>query len=136
MSEQQVKVAVVGCGYWGKNLVRNFHELGSLQTICDADGERAAEMGARHQVAGTSDFDSVLEDPVINAVALAVPAVRHYEFAKKAMLAGKDVFCREAPSLASARRKRAGGDSAPMRTNPDGWTYFGVASRHPGIGVA
>ncbi len=102
-SKWQLWGAVIG----GRIIVRNFHELGSLQTICDADGERAAEMGARHQVAGTSDFDSVLEDPVINAVALAVPAVRHYEFAKKAMLAGKDVFVREALALQDAREEKS-----------------------------
>ena len=59
MSEQQVKVAVVGCGYWGKNLVRNFHQLGSLQTICDVDSDRVREMAEHYGVSHSFDFESV-----------------------------------------------------------------------------
>jgi UDP-2-acetamido-3-amino-2,3-dideoxy-glucuronate N-acetyltransferase len=92
MSEQQVKVAVVGCGYWGKNLVRNFHQLGSLQTICDVDSDRVREMAEHYGVSHSFDFESVLADPHIHAVAIAAPAVRHYELASRALEAGKDVF--------------------------------------------
>ena len=87
------KVAVVGVGYWGKNLVRNFHDLGALGALCDA--ERSVEAAYQQQYAGVrfhSHFESVLSDPSITAIALATPAVTHYEMAKAALEAGKDVF--------------------------------------------
>lgn len=86
-------VAVVGVGYWGKNLVRNFHDLGALGALCDADPELAAKFAANlPDVACHADYSAVLADPGIRAVALATPAVQHYEMAKAALLAGKDVF--------------------------------------------
>lgn len=86
-------VTVIGSGYWGKNLVRNFHGLGALRVICDTDPTR--EPWAKTQypdVAFTSLLESVLEDDQIKAVAVATPAVTHYEIAKVALQAGKDVF--------------------------------------------
>jgi UDP-2-acetamido-3-amino-2,3-dideoxy-glucuronate N-acetyltransferase len=88
-----VGVAVVGCGHWGKNLVRNLHQMGHLVAVVDAspaalDGVRQSYKG----VEATSDFDHVLADPRVHAVALAVPAEQHYSLARKAMLAGKDAF--------------------------------------------
>jgi UDP-2-acetamido-3-amino-2,3-dideoxy-glucuronate N-acetyltransferase len=86
-------VAVVGVGYWGKNLVRNFYALGALGALCDA--EKSVEASYRQQYEGVrfhSAFHSVLSDPSIAAVALATPAVTHYEMAKAALEAGKDVF--------------------------------------------
>jgi len=91
--KSSVNVAVVGVGYWGKNLVRNFHELGALSALCDA--HPLAEDSCRRQYENVrffTDFKSVLSDPSINAVALATPAITHYEMAKAALLAGKDVF--------------------------------------------
>src|SRR5882724_9614311 len=89
----QPKVAVVGMGYWGRNLVRNFHELGALAIVCDSD--QAVEAQCREKYSGVRfcpEFSAVLSDPDITAVALATPAVSHYEMAKAAMAAGKDVF--------------------------------------------
>jgi len=86
-------VAVVGMGYWGKNLVRNFHELGALSLICDANP--AVETNSQKEypnVRFSRDFGSALSDPTIAAVALATPAVSHYQMAKAALEAGKDVF--------------------------------------------
>ena len=86
-------VSVIGSGYWGKNLVRNFHGLGALRVICDTDPTR--EPWAKTQypdVAFTASLESVLEDDQIKAVAVATPAVTHYEIAKVALQAGKDVF--------------------------------------------
>src|SRR5687768_6399044 len=72
-------VAVVGVGYWGRNLVRNFHQLGALACLCDAHGDieqiRRPEYG---DVRFCRDFAEVLDDPAIAAVALATPAVTHY----------------------------------------------------------
>lgn len=93
MNKSSVNVAVVGVGYWGKNLVRNFHELGVLSALCDA--HPLAEDSCKRQYENVrffADFKSVLSDPSIDAVALATPAITHYEMAKAALLAGKDVF--------------------------------------------
>lgn len=86
-------VAVVGVGYWGKNLVRNFHELGALGVLCDA--QKSVEAAYKNEYEGVrfcAEFGTVLSDPSIAAVALATPAVTHYEMAKAALEAGKDVF--------------------------------------------
>src|SRR5437879_1673802 len=89
----KINVAVVGVGYWGKNLARNFHELGALAMLCD--GERSVEERCGHEyksVRFCGDFSVVLRDPSISAIALATPATTHYEMAKAALEAGKDVF--------------------------------------------
>jgi len=85
-------LAVVGCGYWGKNLVRNFFELGVLGAICDVESSRLEDLGRKYSVATTSNFDELLAMPEIAAVAIAAPAAQHYQLTKKAILAGKDVF--------------------------------------------
>lgn len=93
LSASTINVAVVGVGYWGRNLVRNFHDLGALAVLCDA--ETSVEASCRHEyekVRFCSDFRAVLSDPSIDAVALATPAVTHYEMARAALEAGKDVF--------------------------------------------
>src|SRR5213596_402612 len=89
----KINVAVVGIGYWGKNLVRNFHELGALAMLCD--GERSVEERCGNEyksVRFCGDFSVVLSDPSISAIALATPATTHYKMAKAALEAGKDVF--------------------------------------------
>ena len=86
-------VAVVGMGYWGKNLTRNFHELGVLHTICDTSPAVEKDWKAKYpDVRFTQDFGHVLADTAIRAVALATPAVTHYGMARLALEAGKDVF--------------------------------------------
>lgn len=92
-NKSTVNVAVAGVGYWGKNLVRNFHELGALGVLCDAREEVEARYRQQlPQVRFCRDFTSVLADPAVTAVALATPAVTHYELAKAALEAGKDVL--------------------------------------------
>ena len=87
------KVAVVGMGYWGKNLVRNFHDLGSLAVVCDEDAEREATVREKCPGAAfTTDYGAVLGDASVPAVVLATPAVTHYTFVSRALEAGKDVF--------------------------------------------
>src|SRR5690349_3510680 len=93
LKRSRAQVAVVGVGYWGKNLVRNFAELGSLGALCD--GQESVEAIYRRQYEGITfyrDFSAVLSDPSITAVALATPAVTHYEMAKAALDAGKDIL--------------------------------------------
>ncbi len=86
-------VAVIGCGSWGKNIVRNFYELGVLNTVCDLNPNTLSSIRTKFPaVKITSDFDKVLSSNAIKAVAIATPAVTHYTIAKKTILAGKDVF--------------------------------------------
>jgi len=96
-------IAVVGCGYWGKNLVRNFHSLGSLHTICDASKQKLDALSAEYKdVKATQSYDEVLADKNVKAVAIATPAVTHYELTKKALTAGKDVFVEKPLALKAA----------------------------------
>ncbi len=87
------RVAVIGSGYWGKNLVRNFHEIGALGAVCDSDDERLAQTRAQYPEARClSSFADVLGDAAIAAVAIATPAETHGTLVREALLAGKDVF--------------------------------------------
>ncbi len=87
------KLAVLGCGYWGKNLVRNFHSLGVLDLVCDpAEAGRATAKQVAPGVAVAETFETALKNPAINAVAIAAPAAMHYSLVKAALTAGKDVF--------------------------------------------
>lgn len=86
------RVAVVGCGYWGKNLVRNFHELGALTLLCDADEETLARLSQQFGVRTALSFSDVLIDPEVDAVAIATPAESHGRLVREALAAGKDVF--------------------------------------------
>lgn len=86
-------VAVVGCGYWGKNLVRNFAELGTLHTICDRDQKILDQFAARYPELNTeSEYQNVLQNKEVKGVVIATPAVLHYSMAREALLSGKDVF--------------------------------------------
>ncbi len=90
---RQNHLSVIGTGYWGKNLVRNFSQLGALHSICDANSELLKACQAEHGVKKVySDYNDVLKDPSVKSVAIAAPAVLHYEIAKAALLAGKDIF--------------------------------------------
>ena len=86
-------IAVIGCGYWGKNLVRNFTELGALHNICDADHHKLENLKALYPwVNIETDYLQVLQDAEIKGVVIATPAGLHYSMAKEALLGGKDTF--------------------------------------------
>jgi UDP-2-acetamido-3-amino-2,3-dideoxy-glucuronate N-acetyltransferase len=89
--QRNVRVAVIGCGGWGRNLVRNFAELGALAAIVDADAATARALAEKYGCP-VRDFAAVLADPAIDAVVIAAPAVHHYALAKQALLAGKHSF--------------------------------------------
>ena len=84
-------IAVVGCGYWGKNLVRNFSELEVLSSICDPDTEIANKYASQYNVKNSS-FIEIINDVNIKGVVLAVPAPLHASMAIEAMNKGKHVF--------------------------------------------
>jgi len=86
-------VAVVGCGHWGINLVRNFYELGALARVCDRDTSQLKKLEARYPgLTTTDDYEALLLDDSIQAVVIATPAEQHAWMADAALLAGKDVF--------------------------------------------
>ena len=85
------RVAVVGCGYWGKNLVRNFAELGALAAVSDREPGTAAAAAQQYGVPAL-DVDDALSASDIPAVVIAAPAAHHYELAAKALADGKHVF--------------------------------------------
>lgn len=92
MLSSSADVAVVGCGYWGKNLVRNFAELGSLRTVCEVREGVNGEVRNKYHVPTCTSLDEVLNDPEIRGVAIAAPASQHYTLAMRCLLAGKHVF--------------------------------------------
>ncbi|MBC8274236.1 MAG: Gfo/Idh/MocA family oxidoreductase, partial [Chloroflexi bacterium] len=95
-------IAVIGCGYWGKNLVRNFAELGALHTICDAAPEKVKDYTSLYPQLNTEiDYQQVLADKEIQGVVIATPAASHYPMAKEALLSDKDVFVEKPLALTS-----------------------------------
>lgn len=93
MTKLNKKIAVIGTGYWGKNLVRNFSEIGSLHAICDENEETIKKQQNTYKIGNTfTDYKDVLASTDIDGVVIATPAVTHYAIAKAALLAGKDVF--------------------------------------------
>ncbi|MCE9616301.1 MAG: Gfo/Idh/MocA family oxidoreductase [Lentisphaerae bacterium] len=108
-------VALIGLGYWGPNLTRNFHALGALATICDADPSRQALAAtlAPH-VPFVTSFAAALARADVRAVAIATPAATHYELARQALEAGKDVFVEKPMAL----------------TVSDGQALVDLAARH------
>ena len=103
LSSPPVNVAVIGCGYWGPNLIRNFSSTpgARLAAVCDLQPERFAKLQRQHPgVEFTSDFDALIARDDIHAVAIATPVSTHYTLAKRALAAGKHVMV-EKPMTAS-----------------------------------
>ena len=87
------KIAAVGAGYWGKNIVRNLSDLGALHAICDADQDLLASMGEQYPgVWTTTSYQDVLSSPDVQGVCIAAPAALHHELALSGLRAGKDVY--------------------------------------------
>jgi predicted dehydrogenase len=100
LSADRVRVAQVGLGAWGANLVRNVDVLADLAWICDASEERRAQFAHRFpSSAPTASFDEVLADPELEAVVIATPVPTHYALAKQALAAGKHVFVEKPPAM-------------------------------------
>ena len=102
---EPVRIAVVGLGYWGPNLVRVLHELPEADVICACDLRPEALVRARLKQPGlrfVASFDEVLADTSIEAVAIATPVSTHHDLAAAALRAGKHVFV-EKPLAASSQ---------------------------------
>lgn len=97
-----IRVAVVGCGYWGKNLVRDFADLGALEALVDASAETVAALQAKHGGRALT-FDQAIADPKIDGIVIAAPAHLHYTLAKQALEAGKHVYVEKPLALELAQ---------------------------------
>jgi predicted dehydrogenase len=99
-----IAVGVVGCGYWGPNLLRNFKVLPNcrVEAVCDASEDRLRHMRMLHpDVEGTRDFECFLKNAQLEAVVVATPVKHHYPLAKASLLAGKHTLI-EKPMAASS----------------------------------
>ena len=106
-NQMSPKVACIGAGYWGQNLVRNYYELGALHLICDTEPSRKEAFNRTYpQVAFTDSIDAVLNDAEIGAVSIAAPAETHGALARQALLAGKDVFVEKPLCLSVAEGEK------------------------------
>lgn len=91
----RIPVGIVGCGYWGPNLVRNFfeHDQVELKYVCDLDFNKLCRVGKRYPSATlTTNLNDLLIDPEVAAIAIATPVRTHFPLAKKALLANKHVL--------------------------------------------
>ncbi len=94
-SKKIINVAVVGCGYWGPNLIRNFNSLpeASVKLICDVNENRLKRMKELYpNINVSTDFNTIISDKDVDAVVVATPVYLHYEFAQKSLEAGKHVL--------------------------------------------
>jgi predicted dehydrogenase len=94
------RVGLVGLGYWGPNLARNFDNLADLAWLCDLDEELHAPFASRYPRARrTADYAAMLADPELDAVVIATPVPTHYALAKQALEAGKHVLVEKPPAM-------------------------------------
>jgi predicted dehydrogenase len=112
-----IKIGVIGYGYWGPNLVRTFAEAqqGTVVAVSDLDPKKLATVNKRYPaVRTTNDFQDLLRDPEIDAVAIATPVSTHFEFGMAALKAGKHVWL-EKPMTETSLQARKLCDEAAKR---------------------
>ncbi len=103
--KEEISVGIVGCGYWGPNLVRNFKSLANckVRAVCDASEARLQHMKTLyHDVKGVTDFNHLLNGVGVDAVAIATPVKDHYPIAKASLLAGKHTLIEKPMASSSA----------------------------------
>ena len=103
--KERLGIGVVGCGYWGPNLIRNFYGLPDceLKTICDLDIQRLNHLKSLYPKAEIStEFQELISRPDIDALVIATSATTHYAMAKQALSAGKHVFIEKPMATSSA----------------------------------
>ncbi|HNQ02769.1 MAG TPA: Gfo/Idh/MocA family oxidoreductase, partial [Syntrophales bacterium] len=83
--ESMPKVAVIGAGAWGRNLVRNYHQLGALHMVCDADEAVLSQLEKQYpQTRPCLAYADVLSDPAVQGVVISTPAETHFSLAREA----------------------------------------------------
>jgi UDP-2-acetamido-3-amino-2,3-dideoxy-glucuronate N-acetyltransferase len=92
-SMPSLHLGVLGCGHWGKNLIRNFAQLQAGLTLCDLSPDRAADLAAQYPGVTIETFaDALLARPQVQAIVIATPSATHYALAQKALMLGKHVY--------------------------------------------
>lgn len=91
--ESMPKIAVIGAGAWGRNLVRNYHQLGALHMVCDADEGVLSQLEKQYPLARPClAYADVLSDPAVRGVVISTPAETHFRLAREALLSGKHIY--------------------------------------------
>lgn len=100
------KIAVIGCGVWGRNIVRNFYNLNVLDIVCDLDESNLEKVREQYPgVKTTKDFNEVISNPEITAVAVVTPSHTHYKVVKAMLEAGKNVYVEKPISTVAQEAK-------------------------------
>lgn len=94
------RVALIGCGAWGKNLARNFAHLGALVAVCDIDASKAEPLATQYNVPILTE-DQIVNHPEIEAVVIASLAPLHTSQAERALMAGKHVYIEKPMTLST-----------------------------------
>ena len=105
---EKLKIGIIGCGYWGQNLIRNFNNIDEvdLYYICDIDEAKIMQIKTNYpNIKTTIDYQQILRDPEINAVVIALPVFKHYQIAKDALLSDKHVLI-EKPMTANIQEAK------------------------------
>lgn len=103
---QGQRIAVIGCGVWGRNIVRNFYNLNVLDTVCDIDEENLNKVTQEYSgVNVTKDYNDILNNPEITGVAVVTPSHMHYKLVKAMLLAGKHVYVEKPISTVAEEAK-------------------------------
>lgn len=103
LRKDRPRVAIVGAGYWGKNLVRDFYRLGAVQAVLDDDPAALQKILGDHPgLEAAASFEAVLNDPEVSGVVLATPAATHFALTRKALSAGKHVMVEKPLALSRA----------------------------------
>ncbi|HAV60745.1 MAG TPA: gfo/Idh/MocA family oxidoreductase [Verrucomicrobiales bacterium] len=103
--KKKINIGVIGCGYWGPNLIRNFNSLAGcrLKTVCDLDERRLRHMKELYPAVDTTRrMDDLIEDAELDAIVVATSVRFHYPMAKKVLEAGKHVFIEKPMARSSA----------------------------------
>lgn len=107
MEMKRQKIAVIGCGVWGRNIVRNFYNLNVLDTVCDIDDDNLQKVIEQYPgVNVTRDFNEIINNKEITAVAVVTPSHTHFKVVRAMLEAGKHVYV-EKPISTVAQEARA-----------------------------
>lgn len=90
---QERKIGIIGAGLWGRNIIRNFYNLGYLHTVCDIDNENLKNVISDYNnVNTTNDYKEILNNPEIKGVVVVTPSHTHYKIVKELLEHGKNVY--------------------------------------------
>ena len=117
-----VRLALVGYGYWGPNLARNFHQLedAELAYVIDANPAALAKAQRLYGCATAADIGVALADPNVDAIVLATPARTHFALGQQALLAGKHLFVEKPLTMDLAEGKELTRVGGQPRRDPHG----------------